>query len=81
MTALRLTTRYSPSLSADHATDLAAGVYDQQLNDAMRGVERQLLPRLVVGGEDLNDDRRCGHPAPRTKLAMDAKVGDAVVLR
>ena len=59
---------------------LLGGLDDQHLIDAMGSIEGQLLPALVAGGDDLDNQRRGGEPGLAGDLAVQAAVGNAVVL-
>src|SRR5207248_1129408 len=61
-----------------HATLL--WIDDQHLVAAMLGVERQLLPALVLGRDDLQDEGGAGHIDPVRPLAEESAIRYPVVV-
>ena len=68
------------SVQAEPCDGVLGGVDDQQLVDFVAGVEGELLPGVVVGGEDLNGDGGGRYPYRELWVAVDAEVGDAIIV-
>jgi hypothetical protein len=55
-------------------------VDDQRLVDIVGGVERELLPGLIAGGDDLHDERGCGLIHAPGTFSMQTASGNAIVV-
>jgi hypothetical protein len=66
-------------IKREPARNALDGVDDHDLVDAVGGVERQLVPTLIAGGEDLRGEGR-GVKPPAGAFAVKPGVGDPVVV-
>jgi hypothetical protein len=58
-----------------------ASVGRAELLDSVRGIDGEFLPGFVVGGHNLDDDRRGRHIHPRRQGTVIAAVGHPVIVR